>query len=70
MNIPTVPCKTCGEATTFTGTKLCNACWEVERSLGQYLQRGGPHAYAFVARALDAVRLAGPPSSGESESKR
>jgi hypothetical protein len=26
----TVPCKICGASTTFTGTELCNRCWELK----------------------------------------
>lgn len=45
----TVPCGTCGQPTTFAATKRCNACWEVEARLGDYLRRGGARAHAFVA---------------------
>ena len=33
MNIErseTVPCKLCGKETKMTGTKRCDACWELE----------------------------------------
>lgn len=49
---PTVSCKTCGEPTTFTGTKQCNGCHEVEMRLGEYLRNGGVNARAFVTREL------------------
>jgi hypothetical protein len=51
-DIPTVPCKTCGEPTTFTGTRQCNFCHEVEIRLDGYLRRGGAKARLFVLRAL------------------
>jgi ribosomal protein L37E len=34
----TVPCKRCGEPTSYLGTKLCNNCWEVEHRLDLYLR--------------------------------
>lgn len=30
---PTVPCKVCDTPTTYTGTKLCNNCYEVVNRL-------------------------------------
>jgi hypothetical protein len=36
-NPPTVPCETCGTPTTYTGTKRCNNCWEIEHRLPGYL---------------------------------
>lgn len=27
---PTVPCGLCGKPTPMTGTKRCDACWELE----------------------------------------
>lgn len=51
--LPTVPCRTCGEPTIFTGTRQCDDCHEVEGRLAGYLRRGGDAALAFV---LDAVR--------------
>lgn len=50
--IPSCPCSTCGEPTTFTGTKKCNNCWEVERRLQDYLNKGGVNAREFVVDAL------------------
>ena len=52
IDIPTVPCETCGEPTTFTGMKRCNDCWGVERRLAGYLRRGGPKAESFVEAAM------------------
>lgn len=48
----TVPCKTCTTPTPMTGTKLCDACWEVERRLADYLREGGDKARKFVEDAL------------------
>lgn len=30
---PTVPCEICGLATTSTGTRRCDRCWELERRI-------------------------------------
>ena len=27
---PTVPCKWCGKETRMLGTKMCDACWELD----------------------------------------
>ena len=29
----TVPCELCGTQTDYTGTKLCNPCWELNRRI-------------------------------------
>jgi len=34
----TIPCAICGTPTTYTGTKRCNNCWEVEHRLADYLK--------------------------------
>lgn len=47
---PTVPCETCGEPTTFTGTKRCNNCYEVESRLDKYLQN--PKALQLIVRKI------------------
>ncbi len=49
MEPKTVPCETCGRPTTFTGTKRCDLCWNVERNLVEYLESPGGLA---VAREL------------------
>lgn len=46
----TVPCETCGEPTTYTGTKRCNNCHEVESRLDRYLQH--PKAWALIVRKI------------------
>ena len=50
--VDTVLCETCGDATTFTATKRCNDCREVEMRLAGYLGRGGRNATVFVTTAL------------------
>lgn len=50
--IETVPCGTCGEPTTYTGTKQCNDCHEVETRLRGYLKRGKRKSRAFVLEVL------------------
>lgn len=49
-----VPCEVCGATTTFTGTKRCNNCWEVEGRLGEYLRspRGLEAMIAAVSAAM------------------
>jgi len=37
------------------GTKLCDACWETEFRLADYLRRGGEKARAFVAMTLEGA---------------
>ena len=49
----TIPCKTCGDPTTFFGTKLCNGCWEVESRLRSYLNNS--NAIKFVRKALNEM---------------
>lgn len=51
----TTPCKTCGQPTRMLGTKLCDACWETEFRLADYLRRGGEKARAFVAMTLEGA---------------
>lgn len=50
MNIPTVPCETCNDPTTYTGTKRCNRCWEVERNLADYAKT--PNGRQNLIRAV------------------
>lgn len=52
-----VPCETCGEQTTFTSTKRCNYCWEVETRLGDYLRRGGAKAIGVIVEAVISQRF-------------
>lgn len=49
-----IPCKTCGNPTTFLGIKLCNGCWEVETRLQSYLTN--ENAIRFVLKALDTIK--------------
>lgn len=46
----TIPCETCGEPTTFTGTKRCNNCYEVESRLDKYLQN--PKALQLIVKKI------------------
>jgi hypothetical protein len=46
----TVPCETCGKPTPYTGTKRCDACWQVERLLPAYLL--APKAWEFIRQHL------------------
>lgn len=48
----TVPCETCGEPTTKTGTKRCDWCWEVESRLDGYLTRGKANARRILLATL------------------
>ncbi len=38
MNLPLVPCETCGTNTPNTGSKRCDSCWEVEKRLQHYVR--------------------------------
>ena len=49
-----IPCKTCGDPTTFPGTKLCNGCWEVQTRLQSYLNN--KNAIQFVSEALNKAK--------------
>jgi hypothetical protein len=53
--VETIPCETCGEPTTFTGTKRCNNCYEVESRLDKYLQN--PKALQLIVRKLRESEL-------------
>lgn len=50
-----VPCETCGQSTTNTGTKRCYECWKVESRLKLYLERGGDKARVFVLKTVTVV---------------
>ena len=54
IKIPKIPCETCGDPTTFLGTKRCNGCWEVETRLSSYLKNES--AIKFVSDALDKAK--------------
>lgn len=57
MNIlPQVPCQTCGNPTVYTGTQLCNRCWEVERNLVDYLKI--PNGRLKVLKLLGTIDVA------------
>lgn len=45
-------CRTCGNETAVIGARICDACWEVESRLADYLRRGGQKAIDFVATEL------------------
>jgi hypothetical protein len=51
----TVPCETCGDPTTYTGTKRCNNCYEVESRLDSYLQN--PKALQLIVTKVRAIQL-------------
>lgn len=34
LEMPTIPCKYCGEPTVMLGTRQCNNCWEVSSRIG------------------------------------
>lgn len=51
----TVPCETCGEPTTYTGTKRCNNCYEVETRLDKFLQN--PKALILITKKLRELEL-------------
>jgi hypothetical protein len=51
----TVPCETCGDPTTYTGTKRCNNCYEVESRLDSYLQN--PKALLLLTGKLRELEL-------------
>lgn len=41
MKEKTTKCKTCGTDTPMLGTKRCDACWEVEHRLEDYVKSTG-----------------------------
>jgi hypothetical protein len=45
-----IPCKICGEPTPFTGTKLCDACYLVDRQL-DWLTKN-PQARAYIRQRI------------------
>ena len=51
---PVVPCETCNRDTTMLGTRLCDACWEVERRLDDYLSRSDKAREYVRARLANA----------------
>ena len=63
-----IPCKTCGDPTTFLGTKLCNGCWEVQTRLQSYLNN--ENAIRFVSEALNKIQATPPePQHGREPDK-
>lgn len=64
----TVPCETCGEPTTFLGTKRCNNCYEVESRLDQYLASIG--GLEVVVEKLRVLGQALYPEMRKSDEKR
>lgn len=50
MEMPTMPCEVCGKSTICTSTKRCNACWEVEGRLEEYLKH--PRGQAFARKHM------------------
>jgi len=58
-----VPCSICGDPTNFTGTKLCNGCWEVIGRLRGFLSN--KNAIDFVESELKEAkeRVIGPEQS-------
>jgi hypothetical protein len=52
----TCSCETCGKLTPMLGTKRCDACWELEHRLADYLRDGGENARRFVAAAVERAR--------------
>lgn len=52
-DVVSVPCRICGTATTSTGTKLCNACWEINSRIDGL---PFPALVYFRARFMDKTR--------------
>jgi hypothetical protein len=52
-----VPCGICGKPTSYTSTKRCNRCWEVEYRLEGYLEHmaGREHVRQLLAKAEEAT---------------
>lgn len=46
-------CSTCNQPTISMGTMKCDVCWEIEKGLARYLDRGGANARAFVRMRLN-----------------
>ena len=58
MELPTVPCATCGQPTTYTGTKRCNNCHEVETRIVSYASSANGRRHLFqVLRTIDVEAL-------------
>ncbi len=55
FKVEEVPCETCGVPTTFTGTKRCNDCWEVEARIAGYLRRGGLRAKRLIRDLMNVA---------------
>lgn len=51
-----VVCRICGEMTTYTGTRLCNNCWEVESRLERFARSENGRAYMKEVLAKEEVR--------------
>jgi hypothetical protein len=61
----TVPCQFCDKPTPMLGTKMCNACWSVERGLRDFLRTQGGMAYTKgVIAGLERVARTSPYDCG------
>jgi hypothetical protein len=60
---PTVPCKVCGTPTPYTGTKLCNNCFETTGRLSNTLYAEKVYSYLtkeYRVRVLTSAFLGAP----------
>jgi len=51
----TVPFRCCGNLTTFTGTKLCNSCWEVKGRIEKFIS--SKNGFSLVIRKIKKVKI-------------
>ena len=50
MAVTTVPCTICGADTEMTGTGLCDACWEVNHRMDDFMRRASSEYLVGLAR--------------------
>lgn len=63
----TIPCEICGDSTTYTGTRRCNSCWEMERGF-ELLRRKPDKARRWLTDKLAEIRPL-PPVLGKGSTK-
>lgn len=51
----TVPCSVCSQATPFTGTKLCNNCWEVKGRIEKFISND--NGLLFIIRKVKEAKI-------------
>jgi hypothetical protein len=50
------PCKICGTPTVMIGTRLCDNCWELEKSMSNLIKTDKTKAEKWIKKQLKKIK--------------